>query len=160
MYIELRGYKYKCNVNGNHLKINIKNINREELEFFKNWAERIRNFGKSDYVRNIQYETETEKGYLSNCYPIISIHGYVMIYFDCRCAGPSNEVYYMEYTYDNKSNKPPIGLKPKFLYEQRFLEVCSFISRYYNSGQQIPIEWINEYNQLVINVGNNKQNKV
>ena len=59
-----------------------------------------------------------------------------------------------------KEDKPPIGLKPKFLYEQRFLEVCSFISRYYNSGQQIPIEWINEYNQLVINVGNNKQNKV
>lgn len=50
--------------------------------------------------------------------------------------------------------KPPIGLMLKRLYEKqvnidRFNEVCGAISRYYNAGLKINIEWIEEYNELV-----------
>lgn len=46
--------------------------------------------------------------------------------------------------------KPPLGLIPKkFKQQERFLEVCGAISRYYNAGIKIPIEWIEEYNELV-----------
>lgn len=45
----------------------------------------------------------------------------------------------------------PIGLYPRYLREEsRFLEVCAAISRYYNSGTKIPIDWIEEYNELVV----------
>lgn len=49
---------------------------------------------------------------------------------------------------------PPLGLTPRDIYEEkknkeRFHEVCSAISRYYNAGKKIPVEWIIEYNELV-----------
>lgn len=48
------------------------------------------------------------------------------------------------------STKPPLGLIPKRIRQQeRFLEICEAISRYYNAGEKIPIEWIKEYNELV-----------
>ncbi|HRA18379.1 MAG TPA: hypothetical protein PLZ24_14660, partial [Flavobacteriales bacterium] len=54
--------------------------------------------------------------------------------------------------------KPPIGLTPKRFYEERvrverFNQVCGAISRYYNAGLKINIEWIEEYNDLVESVG-------
>lgn len=50
--------------------------------------------------------------------------------------------------------KPPLGLIPKKFHEEkinteRFLEVCGAITRYYNAGLKINIEWIEEYNDLV-----------
>lgn len=46
--------------------------------------------------------------------------------------------------------KPPIGLMPKFIHrEKRLMDVCGAISRYYNAGLEIPIEWVQEYNELV-----------
>jgi hypothetical protein len=50
--------------------------------------------------------------------------------------------------------KPPIGLIPKEFHNnmvktERFNEVCGAISRYYNAGLKINIEWINEYNELI-----------
>lgn len=46
--------------------------------------------------------------------------------------------------------KPPLGLIPKFIHkERRFIEVCGAISRYYEAGLVIPIEWVEEYNELV-----------
>lgn len=49
---------------------------------------------------------------------------------------------------------PPAGLTPRCIYEekknkQRFYEICAAISRYYNAGMKIPVEWITEYNELV-----------
>jgi hypothetical protein len=51
-------------------------------------------------------------------------------------------------------NKPPLGLIPKEIHYKnvttnRFIEVCLAISRYYDAGLQIKIEWIKEYNELV-----------
>ena len=46
--------------------------------------------------------------------------------------------------------KPPLGLKPrKIVDEERFFEVCGAISRYYDEELVMPIEWIEEYNELV-----------
>ena len=54
--------------------------------------------------------------------------------------------------------KPPLGLTPKKFYDEqvkieRFDEVCGAISRYYDAGLKINIEWIDEYNELVELVG-------
>lgn len=46
--------------------------------------------------------------------------------------------------------RPPLGLTPKRIrQEQRFQEVCAAIARYYDAGKKIPIEWVEEYNELV-----------
>ena len=48
------------------------------------------------------------------------------------------------------TNKPPLGLTPKWIIQtERYYEICGAISRYYNAGKKIPIEWIEEYNELV-----------
>ena len=48
------------------------------------------------------------------------------------------------------NTRPPIGLVPKSIRKQeRFLEVCEAITRYYNTGMKIPIEWVEEYNDLI-----------
>lgn len=49
--------------------------------------------------------------------------------------------------------KPPIGLIPKYMWEeQRFNDVCQAILRYSKEGFHIPIEWIEEYNELVLKI--------
>ena len=49
------------------------------------------------------------------------------------------------------SIKPPIGIIPKHIHqEKRFVDLCGAICRYYEAGLQIPIEWIEEYNELVL----------
>jgi hypothetical protein len=56
------------------------------------------------------------------------------------------------------ATRPPLGLIPKKIHDERvkmerFNEVCGAISRYYNAGLKINIEWIEEYNELVEDVG-------
>ena len=49
-----------------------------------------------------------------------------------------------------KAVMPPIGLKPKFVNRfERLQEVRSAIARYYDADMKIPIEWIEEYNELI-----------
>jgi uncharacterized FlaG/YvyC family protein len=51
------------------------------------------------------------------------------------------------------TEKPPIGLKPRFIHnEQRIHEIVEAMNRYIQVNKQIPIEWIDEYNELVITV--------
>jgi len=55
----------------------------------------------------------------------------------------------MQYT------KLPIGIIPKILWEtKRLEELTKAINRYLNDVQPIPIEWIEEYNELIIKYGN------
>lgn len=45
---------------------------------------------------------------------------------------------------------PPIGLKPKSIHDAlRFHEVQAAIFRYIEGGYKIPVEWIEEYNELI-----------
>jgi len=47
-------------------------------------------------------------------------------------------------------SRSPLGLVPKDVCEEkRFYEVCSAISRYYSAGFKIPLEWVEEYNELL-----------
>lgn len=47
---------------------------------------------------------------------------------------------------------PPIGLKPKFINRlERLNEVRGAIVRYYDTELKIPVEWIEEYNELIDN---------
>ncbi len=49
-----------------------------------------------------------------------------------------------------KETFSPSGLKPKKIHNaQRFGEVCSAVANYYDAGKKIPIEWIEEYNELI-----------
>lgn len=49
-----------------------------------------------------------------------------------------------------KKKKPPLGLMPKYLWdEQRLYDVCMAITKYYQACLEIPIEWIEEYNLLI-----------
>jgi hypothetical protein len=50
--------------------------------------------------------------------------------------------------------RPQLGLTPKFIRERdnrikRFNEVCEAIVRKYDFGEEIPISWIEEYNELI-----------
>ena len=51
---------------------------------------------------------------------------------------------------EEKIKRPPLGLVPKYIHEsKRHNEVCEAITRYYQEGLEIPIEWIEEYNQYI-----------
>lgn len=48
-----------------------------------------------------------------------------------------------------KTEKPPLGLKPKYIHdEQRLSEVKNAIDRYFEKNKEIPSEWIEEKYQL------------
>lgn len=47
------------------------------------------------------------------------------------------------------SRKPPLGLIPRWLHrEQRLNEIIAAMSRYIYAGMQLPIDWVEEYNQI------------
>lgn len=46
--------------------------------------------------------------------------------------------------------RPPLGLRPRnVVMALRFQEVCEAIKRYWDAGYKLPIEWIEEYNELL-----------
>ncbi|WP_270568531.1 hypothetical protein, partial [Bacillus sonorensis] len=48
--------------------------------------------------------------------------------------------------------KPPIGVKPRFIHdEQRAEELSNAMMRYIQVNRKIPAEWLEEYNELVGN---------
>lgn len=50
-----------------------------------------------------------------------------------------------------KLTRPPLGLVPKFVRQgERYLEICEAIARYTDTGNEIPMEWIEEYNELCL----------
>ena len=58
------------------------------------------------------------------------------------------------YPSNTESNKPPIGIVPKSIYEeknrkQRFKDLLEDIGGYVEYGQKIPVEWIKEFNETV-----------
>lgn len=45
---------------------------------------------------------------------------------------------------------PPLGIIPKRIWkEQRLRELRDVIDRYLEANQRVPIEWIEEYNELL-----------
>lgn len=63
---------------------------------------------------------------------------------------------------DDKLIIPPLGLIPKQFHDERvnikrFNEVCGAIARYYDANLKINLEWVEEYNDLLERVNNNKK---
>ena len=51
---------------------------------------------------------------------------------------------------DKKLVKPPVGLRPKYISDaERREEVKAAIVRYFNAELEIPVEWVEEYNNLI-----------
>lgn len=51
-------------------------------------------------------------------------------------------------------NKPPIGIKPRFVWlDDRKIEIKEAIRRYLNTDLKIPLEWVKEYNQIIKEIG-------
>ena len=47
-------------------------------------------------------------------------------------------------------HEPPLGLRPRFIWiELRIAEIKRAIDRYKSDNYEIPIEWVNEYNELI-----------
>tara|TARA_B110000902_G_C14018687_1_gene479441 strand:+ start:100 stop:273 length:174 start_codon:yes stop_codon:yes gene_type:complete len=46
--------------------------------------------------------------------------------------------------------KPPVGLRPKYISDaERLEEVKAAIVRYFNAELEIPVLWVEEYNNLI-----------
>lgn len=46
--------------------------------------------------------------------------------------------------------KPPLGIVPRWMHEgQRLRELRETIVRYMQHGEYLPLEWIEEYNDLI-----------
>jgi|TARA_R110000765_G_scaffold70309_1_gene136434 hypothetical protein len=51
---------------------------------------------------------------------------------------------------DKKLAKPPVGLRPKYISDaERLEEVKAAIVRYFKAELEIPVEWVEEYNNLI-----------
>jgi hypothetical protein len=50
----------------------------------------------------------------------------------------------------NKAKKPPIGIVPRRIFEEhRASEIAMAVERYTSHAHPIPIEWVEEYNEIV-----------
>ncbi len=48
------------------------------------------------------------------------------------------------------AEKPPLGVKPQKIHDEQRNEMLSAgISRYLKAGKEIPIEWVDEYNEII-----------
>ena len=48
-----------------------------------------------------------------------------------------------------EQSKPPLGLKPRNIFlEERADAIKEVIQRYFEAGQEIPVNWIEEYNVI------------
>lgn len=51
---------------------------------------------------------------------------------------------------NNIVEKPPLGLKPKWIHDkQRKREIIEAMERYSNAGKPIPAEWVEELKELI-----------
>lgn len=47
--------------------------------------------------------------------------------------------------------RPPIGIMPRYIWEEKRLsELISAINRYVDNCMPVPMEWIEEYNELIV----------
>lgn len=68
--------------------------------------------------------------------------------FNCNVCKDSDEC--VEYVPIQTYIKPPLGIEPKDIWiKKRFQDLKDAISRYNNASLEIPMEWIDEYNELL-----------
>jgi len=81
----------------------------------------------------------------------------------CICCGTQNSVNNKRYCRECeerfqeiqrvKYNKPPIGLVTHDVWiAQRIEDIISAMNRYIQDNREVPIEWLNEYNKLIVEI--------
>ena len=111
------------------IKIDKKIIDKVGQLLINEQVPELSDYGKS-FVRSTMPDDEGKK--------------YIVNLRDLTIIGFINEPDHL------KINRPPPGLVPKPIHEQtRFEEVCAAILRYCYAGKKIPINWFEEYNELV-----------
>jgi hypothetical protein len=87
----------------------------------------------------------------------VGFGGLSLIYVDellnnDKCTEVTVETLVEEKSVDGLSNKPPIGIMPKYIWEsKRQRELSDAINRYLEAALPVPSEWIEEYNELIKN---------
>jgi hypothetical protein len=71
----------RYNENG---RIQIQLDDENDVKFFKNWEDKCKTSNsKMDYVDNIEFHKITERGFLKNCFPLLSINeDFVTLHYD------------------------------------------------------------------------------
>jgi hypothetical protein len=85
---------------------------------------------------------------------------------NCNCCGmPSAKVICDKCTTEYEkmkrivTGKPPLGLVPKKIWMQtRVVEILEATNRYIQDNREIPIEWIEEYNEIIKTIKKGKEN--
>jgi hypothetical protein len=68
-----------------------------------------------------------------------------------NCPGCKDKDECVEYVNENVKPKPPLGIMPRHIWNMKRIEnLNDAINRYYEFGLKIPIEWIEEYNDLIV----------
>lgn len=71
---------------------------------------------------------------------------------ECKNIVCSTDCIFNPKHYQNKK-KPPLGITPKYVKNlERRQEILDAVSRYVEANMQIPIEWVEEYNELIKNI--------
>lgn len=58
----------------------------------------------------------------------------------------------------DKSGKPPLGCRPRwYVDEQRMAELCEAVERYIDTGERVPVEWIDEMREIAERIAARKR---
>lgn len=87
----------------------------------------------------------------------------------CECEGTPKEVLMFLESYEaqekkkyctaknNQSERPPLGIYPRFLHDEKRMEhIAEAIERFTAVGKAVPLEWIEEYDELAERVQKRK----
>lgn len=102
--------------------------------------------------KNIKNETEfifkcDECGNLMNSDDVFIKNGLLCN----KCKSTKIEALEVEKSRYNTNKKTQLGIEPKWIWEEKRLEdLKKTIEIYYKNGLVIPLEWIEEYNNLLI----------
>jgi hypothetical protein len=74
-----------------------------------------------------------------------------------------DKYYFGHLSLGEEKNPLPLGIMPKKLFyeniqRERFEQLCRVITEYFNRGEKIKVEWIEEYNELIENFKKESRN--
>ena len=60
------------------------------------------------------------------------------------------DVFFKKYPKKDNTDRPPLGVMPKFICDRKRIDMIKDgIKRYIDANKAIPVDWIEEYNELV-----------
>lgn len=64
--------------------------------------------------------------------------------YTCQYCGGIKELIHKE-----RNNKPPLGIEPRYIHDEKRKEaLIGAILRYIDNDMEIPVQWIEEYNDI------------